>query len=160
MKPATRSAYIIIGTLAVYALLVATHRGELWTFSIYPMFSQAGNPWSRSLVRELPPEVNSPEELPWASVALGEVPGISYPLDPRGISQNDVANYISKTDTWSPDRIRGLRSIFAKNRTLSSPLLIMRVRGELVNDSVAVQAIPVIAMMPDTTYVNPSLTSN
>jgi hypothetical protein len=160
MKPATRSAYIIIGTLAVYALLVATHRGEFWPFSIYPMFSQAGNPWSRSLVRELPPEVNSPEELPWASVALGEVPGISYPLDPRGISQNDVANYISKTDTWSPDRIRGLRSIFAKNRTLSSPLLIMRVRGELVNDSVAVQAIPVIAMMPDTTYVNPSLTSN
>ena len=158
-KPTAISTRVVIGTLVIYALLVASHRGEFWPFSIYPMFSQAGNPWSRSLVRELPSETDHPEEIPWASVTLEEVPGAPYPLAPRSISQNDVANYVSKTETWSQERIRGLRSIFAKNRTLSSPLLIMRVRGELVADSVVIRATPVIAMMPDTTYVNPSLVS-
>ena len=50
---------ITLGTLIVYALLVATHLGEFWPFSIYPMFSQAGNPWSRAVVREMPPGTDS-----------------------------------------------------------------------------------------------------
>lgn len=32
-------------TMVVFAVLVGTHEGEFWTFSIDPMFSQAGNPW-------------------------------------------------------------------------------------------------------------------
>ena len=153
-----RSIRVIGGVLVVYALLVATHLGEFWPFSIYPMFSQAGNPWSRSLVREMPPEMADVEALSWSSTRLTNVPGEPYPLVPRAINQNDVANYVSKTETWSPERIRGLRSIFAKNRDLPAPLLVMRVRGELAGDSVAVRATPVMLFAPDTTYLNPSLT--
>jgi hypothetical protein len=36
--------------LLIYAVLVASHEGEFWPFSIYPMFSQAGNPWTRAMV--------------------------------------------------------------------------------------------------------------
>jgi len=153
-----KSIRVIGGVLVVYALLVATHLGEFWPFSIYPMFSQAGNPWSRSLVREMPPEMADAEALSWSSTTLADVPGAPYPLVPRGINQNDVANYVSKTKTWTPERIRGLRSIFAKNRELPAPLLVLRVRGELAGDSVAVQATPVMLFAPDTTYLNPSLT--
>lgn len=141
--------------LAVYALLVATHKGEFWPFSIYPMFSQAGHPWTRALVREMPPETTA-ESLDWSAVPFSEVAGEPYPLSPRNINQNDVANYVSKTDRWTPDRIRGLRSLFAKNRTLNAPLLVYRVRGALAGDSVSVTATPVLLFAPDTTHLNPS----
>jgi len=154
---ASRSkALRLIGiVLAVYALLVATHKGEFWPFSIYPMFSQAGNPWTRAVVREMPPETTA-ESLDWSAVAFQEVAGEPYPLSPRNINQNDVANYVSKTDTWTSDRIRGLRSLFTKNRTLNAPLLVYRVRGVLADDSVSVTATPVMMFSPDTTHLNPS----
>lgn len=37
--------------LVVYGLLVAIHLGEFWPFSIYPMFSQTGNPWTGAAER-------------------------------------------------------------------------------------------------------------
>lgn len=44
----------IIGiVLLINILLVSTHRGEFWPFSIFPMFSQAGNPWSRGVVENV-----------------------------------------------------------------------------------------------------------
>lgn len=152
-----KSIRLIGGVLVVYALLVATHLGEFWPFSIYPMFSSAGNPWTRSLVRELPPDATDAQALPWTATTLDALPGTPYPLVPRGINQNDVANYVSKTETWTPERIQGLRSIFAKRRTLPAPLLVYSVRGELVGDSVAVQATPLLLFTPDTTHLNPSL---
>ncbi len=145
---------ITLGTLLVYALLVATHLGEFWPFSIYPMFSQAGNPWTRAVVREMPPDIDA---VPWDTVAFAELPGAPYPLVPQGINQNDVANYVSKTDTWTPRRQNGLRNMFAKSRTLSNPLLVMKVRGELSGDSVAVQAMPVMFITPDSLELNPAL---
>lgn len=150
-----KSLRIIGGILLLYALLVASHRGEFWPFSIYPMFSQAGHPWTRSLVRELPSQTD-PDTLSWEAVSLQNMPGSDYPLVPRGINQNDVANYVSKTEKWTRRRIQGLRSPFTKNRTLSTSLLVFRVRGKLMSDSVAVTATPVLLISPDTTHLNPT----
>lgn len=151
-----RKALRIIGiVLAVYALLVATHKGEFWPFSIYPMFSQAGNPWTRAVVREVPPETTA-ESIDWSTVPFENVAGEPYPLAPKNINQNDVANYVSKTDDWTPGRVQGLRSLFTKNRTLTAPLLVYRVRGVLADDTVSVSATPVMLFAPDTTHLNPS----
>lgn len=150
-----RKSLRLIGSLfVVYALLVSTHRGEFWPFSIYPMFSQAGNPWTRSLVREMP---RGTDRIPEDTVSLSELPGTPFPVAPEGINQNDVANYVSKTETWSAGRVEGLRSLFTKNRSLEKPLLIYRVRGKLINDSVQVRAAPVLFLAPDSTYLHPSL---
>lgn len=58
MRFPKRALHIVGGVLVVYALLVATHLGEFWPFSIYPMFSQAGTPWTRAVVRELPSQTD------------------------------------------------------------------------------------------------------
>jgi len=155
MRFPRRALRIVGGVLVVYALLVATHLGEFWPFSIYPMFSQAGTPWTRAVVRELPSQTD-PDTLSWEAVSLQELPGAAYPVAPKGINQNDVANYVSKTDRWTDERVRGLRSLFTKGRTLSSPLFVYRVRGELEADTVSVTATPVLLFEPDTTQLNPS----
>jgi len=155
MATRTKALRVIGLVLTAYALLVASHKGEFWPFSIYPMFSQAGNPWTRSVVREMPADTEA-EALDWSTVSLQDVAGAPYPLAPREINQNDVANYVSKTDEWTSDRIQGLRSLFTKNRTLSAPLLVYRVRGVLADDSVTVTATPVMLFSPDTTHLNPS----
>ena len=47
----------LIGWLFLLStVLVASHKGEFWPFSIYPMFSQAGNSWSRALLIEIEPD--------------------------------------------------------------------------------------------------------
>ncbi len=150
-----RSIRIIGGVFVVYALLVATHLGEFWPFSIYPMFSQAGNPWTRAVVREMPDDVERLES--WEAVPFQDLPGAAYPLVPRGINTNDVANYVSKTETWTPGRQRGLRSLFTKSQDLDQPLLVMRVRGALNSDSVSVRATPVMLVTQDTLDLHPDL---
>ena len=67
----------------VYALTVAVNLGEFWPFSIYPMFSQAGNPWSRSVVREVPPG----DTLSWDTTALADIPGQPYGVRSGGVGR-------------------------------------------------------------------------
>jgi hypothetical protein len=150
-----RSIRILGAVLAVYALLVATHLGEFWPFSIYPMFSQAGQPWTRAVVREMPDDVDRVSS--WDAVPFQDLPGKPYPLVPRGINTNDVANYVSKVETWTPERRNGLRNLFVKSQTLDRPVLVMRVRGALQNDSVAVRATPVMLVTNDTLDLHPKL---
>ena len=153
MTPYAKALRVIGAVLTVYILLVATHRGEFWPFSIYPMFSQAGTPWTRSIVRVVP---NSEPPI-WKSTSLQNLPGEAFPVARRGINQNDVANYVSKTERWTEQRLRGLRSVFAATYDFSAPLLVMRVRGTLADDSVAVTATPLIVYAADSTRVHPSI---
>lgn len=148
-----RSIRIVGATLLVYAVLVATHLGEFWPFSIYPMFSQAGNPWTRAVVREVP---ESAQNASWDATPFTDLPGQAFSMVPRGISQNDVSNYVSKTSAWTPERLRGLRSLFEANYDFEQSLLIYKVRGSLQGDSVAISATPVMMMQRDTTRFNPS----
>jgi len=154
MTPSRKAIRAIGLIFAVYGLLVATHKGEFWPFSIYPMFSQAGTPWTRSLVREIPADVD-PATVDWKTTTLEDLPGEPYPLMPQRIHQNDVSNYLSKTKAWTDERIQGFRSVFTKGRTLEQPLLILRARGELHGDSVAVSVTPVMLFTSDTTYLHP-----
>jgi hypothetical protein len=147
------SIRIVGGTLLVYALLVATHLGEFWPFSIYPMFSQAGNPWTRAIVREVP---EPPEATSWNEIRFQDLPGQPFPMVPQGISQNDVSNYVSKTSAWTPERLRGLRSLFEGSYNFDKPLMVYKVRGALQGDSVDITAIPVMRMEKDTTRFAPS----
>lgn len=154
MDVSGRSLRLVGVVLVAYTLLVSTHLGEFWPFSIYPMFSQAGVPWTRSLVRELPSDFD-PSVVDWRSTSLDSLSGKAYPLVPQNINQNDVANYLSKAGEWTEERVAGLRGMFTKGRTLQNPLLLYRARGELDGDSVSVSLTPVMLLAPDTTYLNP-----
>jgi len=152
----SRARSILLATLLVYGLLVATHEGEFWPFSIYPMFSQAGNPWSRAVVREVPDAA----AVPWTTVSSFEaLPGTPFPLAEYGIDPIDLANFVSKTETWDVDRLDGLRTMFY-DRVDQQDLLVVRVNGRLAGqDTVALEYVPYVLMRTDTTALNPSLAS-
>lgn len=149
-----RAGRLLVGTLVVYALLVATHEGEFWPFSIYPMFSQAGNPWSRAVVRDVSEDTAA---LSWDTAARDELPGAPFPLRPNDIDNIDLANFVSKTDTWSPRRVNGLRSLFSDHLP-DRDLLVMRVNGRMAaGDSVVVDYVPYVYMSADSTALRPAL---
>lgn len=152
-----RASKLLLGTLLVFALLVATHRGEFWPFSIYPMFSQAGDPWSRAVVRDLS---SDPSSLRWEAMSLNELPGHPFALRPNGVNNIDLANFVSKTDRWTPQRREGLRSLFRPHLP-EHDLLVMRVNGRMIQrDSVEVEFVPSVLITSDTTLLNPDLRSS
>lgn len=137
----------LLGVLLVYALTVATHLGEFWPFSIYPMFSQAGNPWSRSLVRELAPD----DTIAWETVTLDALPGQPYGVASGGVDAIDLANFVSKTKVWDTDRVAALKlMLLADPPRTPLDLLVFRVRARLTEtDSVAVLATPYVRVGTD-----------
>lgn len=154
--PLRRAGLLLLGTLLVYGLLVATHRGEFWPFSIYPMFSQAGNPWSRAVVRDVSEDTAA---FDWETVSRADLPGTPFPLRPNDIDNIDLANFVSKTDTWSPRRVDGLRSLFSKHLS-DRDLLVMRVNGQMnADDSVVVDFVPYVHLSADSAALNPSLST-
>jgi len=152
-----RALFILFGTLLAYGVLVGTHEGEFWPFSIYPMFSQAGRPWSRAIVHDIP----DGEAVAWKPASSRDaLPGIPFPLSDHGISPIDLADFIFKTETWSPDRVNGLRSMFY-DQVGSHNLLVIRVNGRLAGrDSVAIEFVPYALVRADTSILNPDLTSS
>lgn len=138
----------------INAVLVSTHRGEFWPFSVFPMFSQGGHLWTRSLVREVP---DVPDSLSWEATTLHHLPGRPFPLDTQGISQNDVAGLLFNTKTRSEQREKVLRRLFAGEADPET-LLFMRaqpLRHE--NDSLTVTVQPLVLLTPDSAYLNPHL---
>ncbi|UXP30912.1 hypothetical protein N6H18_11175 [Reichenbachiella agarivorans] len=153
-----KTSQLLIGSFLVYALLVATHLGEFWPFSVYPMFSQAGRPWNRSLVRDVDANMISSDDL-WKEVKLGDLPGEPVPMVPLGISQNDMANMVSKTKVWDSDRVLGLRKLFDKYLD-EKIFLVFKAHGEKVDNEeepVSVKFTPFILLSADTTIFNPNL---
>lgn len=143
--------------LALYVVLVATHRGEFWPASIYPMFSRAGRPWTRALVRELDAVPSLAAEDAWQGRTLDELPGRPFALVPRGIGQNDVANFISKTEVWDDARVAGLRSLFAPHLT-DRPLLFYAVRGHLdARAEMRIECTPMLLLTKDRADLAPHL---
>ena len=124
---AKRATVSLLAIFVVYTALVATHKGEFWPFSIYPMFSQAGNPWTRVVVRVVDPA----QEGLWDEVAYDDLPGEGLALVPNGIPQNDLTLLITRTTTWNEVAVRTLRGVFA-HLPAEQSFLIVRVRGEAV----------------------------
>jgi hypothetical protein len=134
-------------TLVVYVLLVATHLGEFWPFSIYPMFSRGGYPWVRTLVRD----VSDESLISWEPSDLTEIQGDPFAMGSTGINQNDVANFVSKSGTWDEEKTLALRTLFGAHLTESS-LLLYRVEGRLSDArEVGIEYEPFILLSPDST---------
>lgn len=148
----------IIGiVLVINILLVSTHEGEFWPFSIFPMFSQAGQPWSRGVVENVQDTTRA--DL-WETKPISKIEDRVLPLQEYGIHEIDFANYISKTDNWTDKRINGLRSTFQIEEHPGQMWMATRVVGSITDgDSVAIQSIPMFLFTADTTYKNPRLFS-
>ncbi len=151
-----KSIKITLTTLVIYGLLVATHLGEFWPFSIYPMFSQAGNPWKRAIVQDVSQaEIDSL----WKATDKSSLPGRTVALNELNVNTNDIANYLSKTEIWSPKKQSGVRKLLQKKLNQSN-LLVYQARGSLSeNDEPKVEFIPYLYLSADTTLLNKNLRS-
>lgn len=158
MSNTSKKPMKILGwTLLVYALLVSTHLGEFWPLSIYPMFSQAGNPWDRALVREIPDTA----DMQWESVGIDHLAGNAVAVKDMGVDQIDYSNFVSKTKTWTPKRINSLRYMFGEQNIKTMNLGIYKVSGRLTSDdSVLIEYQPYFLFTADTTLSNPNLQLN
>lgn len=153
-----KTSKILVGSFLVYAILVATHLGEFWPFSVYPMFSKAGRPWNRSLVRQINQSDLNPNTL-WKVTDFDNLPGEQVVMNDLGISQNDIANMVSKTKVWDKDKVSNLRKLFGGHLE-GQIFLIYKVRGEKVEDAdrpIAIKFTPFTVLLSDTTWFNPNL---
>lgn len=154
MNPLRRAGRVTLVTLIFYGVLVGTNLGEFWPFSIYPMFSQGGNPWSRSAVRD----VTDADPISWESYTFDELPGSPYPLLAHGVDPIDLSNFLSKSTRWDDARIEGLRKMFAARALNDTRLLVMRVNGRITEeDSVIVEFVPYALLASDATTMNEEL---
>lgn len=153
---ASKRGIKIIGiTVLIYALLVAPHEGEFWPFSIYPMFSQAGNPWTRAMVLNV---TDKSDAVIWQTQLLQDLGSDVIGVGSYGVDQIDFSNFVSKTDNWTDTRRNALQSMFGRDVIGSERWMVSKVRGELVNsDSVAIKIIPFIMITSDSTYLNPNI---
>lgn len=142
----SKKARTVISTvLVVYVLTVAVNLGEFWPFSIYPMFSQGGNPWSRALVREIPVE----DSVSWEVTDLSNLPGLPFSVKSHGADPIDLANFVSKTEVWSDVRAHALRIMLFGNESSDIQVMVYRVDGRLTeNDDISVKATPYVLIGP------------
>lgn len=148
---------ILFWVMLVNILLVASHEGEFWPFSIFPMFSQAGNEWSRGVVEQVSDSTRA--DL-WQTKSIKEIEGRILPLKDYGIHEIDFANYITKTKVWNDKRLNGMRSTFQINQYPGEMWLATKVQGYMnEEDSVVIEAIPMFLFTADTTIKNPKLFS-
>ena len=131
-----------LGTLGVvtlcYVALIATHGGEFWPFSVYPMFASAGKPWQRALVRV----VAADEGTSPAGYELNELPGSALPLREHGVPQNDLSSLVQRAERWSDDELRALATMMG-DLPCRAPLVVLRVRGSLEAGVMSERATPV-----------------
>jgi len=149
-----KSIRVTLISFLIYGALVATHEGEYWPFSIYPMFSQAGNPWTRALVRDI---TYVPDSLIWETTDLSSLQGEPVSMRKIGVDQIDYSNFVSKTKSWNEERIAALRTMLGEDYFVSSDWMIYKVKGKLIgNDSVSVAYIPYLMFSHDSTSFNPN----
>ncbi len=149
VKQKRKSLLLLLGIFIAYAGLVATHEGEFWPFSIYPMFSQAGHPWTRSFVRDVTDETRKIE---FKTQTMDELYGDPFILNSVEVHQNDLSNFISKNKDWSESRKNAVRSYF-KDELDTQKFLIYKINGRLEGSEVAISYKPVIYLDADTTLI-------
>ncbi len=147
---------VLIIVFLIFGVLVAPHEGEFWPFSIFPMFSQAGNPWTRSHVRvvDTPPESQS-----WQIVTEDGLDGRVLAMRSIDVNQNDVSNFVSKTTDWNERALNNMRNLLGEVTTREN-IVIYKVNGRLHSesrDSVLIEYTPLIMFTPDTTLTHPDI---
>lgn len=142
-------------TLLIYAVLVAPHEGEFWPFSIYPMFSQAGNPWTRAMVLDV---TDISEEERWQAHLLQERTADAVPVGSYGVDQIDFSNFVVKTEDWTESRRQALITMFGSENIEGREWMITKTSGQLIGrDSVSIEIQPYILITSDSTALNPNL---
>jgi hypothetical protein len=131
---------LILAVGVAYAALVATHRGEFWPFSLYPMFSRAGRPWARACVLTWTPPID-PAALRTGQ-PLDSWPGTPFPLHEHGLSQNDLSSLVQRAERWTSDDRLAIEHIFG-SLGCAQRLVLMRVDGHLDSQGVQQVATPV-----------------
>ena len=149
LPPARKARSGLLVLLVLYALTCAAHEGEFWPFSIYPMFSRAGHPWTRALVRGV--ERTPP---PWETREIDALPGRPVALRDIGVFQNDLANYLARTPSWNEASVAGLASMFAADLEESN-LIVYRVEGRIAGGSPRIRATPVLCLTANGAMLNP-----
>lgn len=155
---ARRAGLLLLAVGAAYAVLVATHRGEFWPFSVYPMFSRAGRPWARACVLKWTPPIAL------ASLRGGRPleswPGTPFPLQEHGLSQNDLSSLVQRAEHWTLDDRLAIEHVFG-SLPCAQPLVLMRVDGTLDSQGVRQAATPVAWLRCESarTSVQPLLTA-
>jgi hypothetical protein len=137
---------VVLGT---YALLVGTHKGEFFPFSLFAMFSSGGRPWVRATVRELKGET---AELSCASVPAEALPGEPFPIRTVGLDQNDLSKFLLPLaiDPVAADLVLLERMFDVPRRTRE--LVIYRARGAReANGSIQVRYRALAAVGPSGT---------
>lgn len=136
----TRKIIAILSVvMVVQATLLATHEGEFWPFSIYPMFSKAGREWSRVVVRDV--SGLTPEQY-WRTTDLPSLPGRQVALRQFGGETIDASDFVHKTAEWTDSRRQAFVKLIGQEKAGDALWLAFRVRGRLSDDSVAVAAHP------------------
>jgi len=96
----------------------------------------------------------------WQTKSITEIEDRILPLKDYGIHEIDFANFITKTKVWNEKRLNGMRSTFQIDQHPGEMWLATRVRGYMNDqDSVVIEAIPMILFTADTTIKNPHLFS-
>ena len=118
------------------------------------MFSQAGNPWKRAIVQDV---THAEIDSLWKTTDKNGLPGKTVALNKLNVNTNDIANYLSKTDIWTPKKQSGVRKLLQKKLNQSN-LLVYQARGSLnENDEPKVEFIPYFYLATDTTLLNKKL---
>ncbi len=155
MKNYSKYKKILLGVLIINILLVSTHKGEFWPFSIFPMFSKAGNPWDRALVQRIE-NPNKPDI--WNTTSREEIRHRVVGLSNYGIDTIDYSNFVSKTSNWNERRVQALRDLLDIKTIEDEYWMVTKVSGYLTKeDSVIVKATPLFLLSADTTATNPKL---
>ncbi|MEP2024447.1 MAG: hypothetical protein ABJH98_13645 [Reichenbachiella sp.] len=146
---------ILLLLFIVNGFLVATHKGEFWPFSIYPMFSKAGQPWTRALIRDVS---DMPDSLIWKITNYPDLPGNPATTTSLEIDNIDYSNFVCKTKDWNNDRVAALRFMIGEEHLKNRRLLAVKVSGRLTDDSnVETSALPFILFDQKGNHFNPSL---
>lgn len=154
-KESKRGMKVIGVTLIIFAILVAPHEGEFWPFSIYPMFSQAGNPWTRAMILDV---TDYSEEEIWQQRTNEDFIGDPVAVRQYGVDEIDFSNYVSKTENWTDRRREAIRSMFGLQTFNENKWLVVKANGYLAGeDSVAVDIIPWILLTSEGTELNPNI---
>ena len=153
--PYVKGKKLIITTLIIYALLMATHLGEFWPFSVYPMFSVAGKPWMRQISREIPV---LPEENLWTEVVVKELPGKPFVVSQYGLNQADLSSFVKKTKVWDQEHVTELKAKFAQVLDTTN-IVVYNAKGifDKSQGEVNITLKPVFYFSKDQSLMNPEL---
>ncbi len=147
----TRCALAVV--LVLYAALVGTHAGEFWPMSVFPMFSRAGQPWTRAVVRELEATASVAWDTLQAPTAL---PGQPFPLNTTTLDPVDLINFITRPEPWDARRRQTLQQLFGPELE-GCRLLVLQVQGAPNAEGVQLRYVPILVLTADSVQTHPAL---